>query len=165
MLDHEDSWPFSVTHCFVSFKKSVKVLKRLPDIQFCFNLKIIPLCHTLSKAFDVSKNTDRTSWRSSKDLYIWCVIDWSWLVQESPSLKPDRFCDIKLFSVKNLNMLSYNNLANILPETGSKEIGDNSLNLAYCFFYRQELRWLFSILRGTSHFLNITGKLCLVVCK
>ena len=71
----------------------------------------------------MSKKTDRTSWPSSKDLYIWCVIDRSWLVQEPPGLKPDWFCDIKLFSVKNLNMLSYNNLSNILPKTGSKEIG------------------------------------------
>ena len=44
-------------------------------------------------------------------------------MQESPGLKPDWFGDIKLFLVKNLNMLLFNNLSNILPETGSKEIG------------------------------------------
>ena len=86
-------------------------------------MKIRPLCHTLSKAFDMSKNTDRTSRPSSKDLYIGCVVDRSWLVQESPGLNLDWFCNIKLFSVKNLNMLSYNALSNILTETGSKEIG------------------------------------------
>ena len=45
------------------------------------------------------------------------------VTKESSRLKPDWFCDIKLFLVKNLNMLSYNNLSNILPETGSKGIG------------------------------------------
>ena len=45
------------------------------------------------------------------------------VTKESSRLKPDWFCDIKLFLVKNLNMLSYNNFSNILPETGSKGIG------------------------------------------
>ena len=44
-------------------------------------------------------------------------------MQESPDLNPDWFWDTKLFLVKNLNVLSYNNLSNILPETGSKEMG------------------------------------------
>ena len=61
ILDHEDSGPFNTTLCFLKFKKSVRVLKRLPDMPFCFNLKIRPLRHTLSKALDMSKNTDRTS--------------------------------------------------------------------------------------------------------
>ena len=52
ILDHEDGWPFNTTLCFLSFKKSVRVLKRLPDMSFCFTLK----------------NTDQTSWPSSKDL-------------------------------------------------------------------------------------------------
>ena len=44
----------------LNFKKSVRVLERLPDIPFCCNLKIRPFCHTLSKALDVCKNTDLT---------------------------------------------------------------------------------------------------------
>ena len=136
MLDHEDSWPFNTALCFLSFKKSVRALKRSPDIPFCHNLKIRPLCHTLSKDFDMFKNTDRTSWPSSKDLYIWCVIGRSWLAQERPGLKLDSFCDIKLFSVKNLSMLSYNKLSNILPETGSKEIGGYFFNSCLLFFFK-----------------------------
>ena len=123
MLDHKDSWPFNTTLCFLSFKKSLRVLKRLPDIPFCFHLEVRPLYHTLSKAFGMSRNKVKTWWLSWKDLCIWCVINRSWLVPESPGLKPDWFCDIQIFSVKNLNMLSYNILSNILPETGSKEIG------------------------------------------
>ena len=87
------------------------------------------------------------------------------VTKESSRLKPDWFCDIKLFLVKNLNMLSYNNLSNILPETGSKGIGRQFLRSFLLFFKRQELHWIFSIQRGTSHFLNTTKKLFLVVCK
>ena len=42
MLDHQDSWPFNTTLCFLKFKKSLRVLTRLPDMPFCFNLKIGP---------------------------------------------------------------------------------------------------------------------------
>ena len=68
MLDHEDSRPISTTFWFLSFKKSVRVLQRLPDVPFCFNFKIRPLCHTLSKALDIFNNIDRTSLTLSKDL-------------------------------------------------------------------------------------------------
>ena len=44
-------------------------------------------------------------------------------MQELRGLNPDWFWDIKLFSVKDLNILSYNNLSNILLKTGSKEMG------------------------------------------
>ena len=62
---------------------------------FYFNLKIIPSCHTLSNAFDISRKTLLTSNPSSSDLYISRVIDKSWLTQESPGLKPDWFCEIR----------------------------------------------------------------------
>ena len=66
ILDHGDNWPFNTTLCCLSFKKSVKVLKRLPDILICFNLKLRPLCHTLLKSLGMSKNSNLTSWLSSK---------------------------------------------------------------------------------------------------
>ena len=143
MLDHEESWPFKTTFCFLSFKKSVRVLKRLSDMPFCFNLKIKPLCHTLSKAFDMSKYTNQTSWSYSKDYYIWCIIDRSCYVKESPGLKPNWLGDIKLYSVKNWNMLSYNNISNILSEIGSKEIGWHFYGfwLWLLFFQIKELHW------------------------
>ena len=46
----------------------------------------------------------------------------SWVVHESPGLKPDWFGDIKLFSVKNSYVLLYNILSNTFPATGSKDI-------------------------------------------
>ena len=61
---------------------------------FCFNLKIIPLCQTLSNAFEISRKMPLTSNPSSKDLHISCVIDKCWLIQESPGLKPDWFEEI-----------------------------------------------------------------------
>ena len=49
-------------------------------------------------------------------------MDKSWLIHESPGLKPDWLGEIELFSVKNSYIL-YNILSNIFPATGSKDIG------------------------------------------
>ena len=70
-----------VTLCFLSFKKSDKTLSSLPEIPFCFSLKIIPSCHTLSNAFEISRKTPLTSNQLSKDLCISWVIDKSCLIQ------------------------------------------------------------------------------------
>ena len=40
-------------------------------------------------------------------MYLLCVMDINWLIQESSGLKPELFNDIKLWSVKNLNTLSF----------------------------------------------------------
>ena len=65
---YNHSWPFHTTLCFLSFQKSVRILNRLLDITFCFDLKLRPLCHTISKALERSKNIDQTSWPLLKDL-------------------------------------------------------------------------------------------------
>ena len=44
-------------------------------------------------------------------------------MQESTGLKPDWFLGIKLFSMKNSNIQSYNNLSKILPAIRSNGIG------------------------------------------
>ena len=54
---HGEFWPFNTTLCFLLFKKSVTVLKRLPDIPFCFSLKGSPSCQTLSNALEISRKT------------------------------------------------------------------------------------------------------------
>ena len=51
------------------------------------------------------------------------MIDRSWLIHESPGLKPDWLGDTKFFSVKNSYMLLYNILSNIFPATRTKDIG------------------------------------------
>ena len=50
-------------------------------------------------------------------------VEQSWLIQESPVLKPDWFWDIKLFAMKISNILSYKNLSKILPAIESNDIG------------------------------------------
>ena len=42
-------------------QKVSKLSSRLPDIPFCDSLKIITLCHTLSKALGISRKTLLTS--------------------------------------------------------------------------------------------------------
>ena len=44
------------------------------------------------------------------------------LVQKSSGFNPEWFCDTKLLLVKNLSILSYNNVSNILPEIGTWKI-------------------------------------------
>ena len=48
---------FKTTLCFLFLKKSHDKFKSSPDMSFCFNLKVIPFCHTLLNAFDVSRKT------------------------------------------------------------------------------------------------------------
>ena len=54
---------FAAEFAFLRIEKSefslVRKLKRLVDIPLCFSLKR-PLCHTLSKALDISRNTPLT---------------------------------------------------------------------------------------------------------
>ena len=62
----DEDWPFKTTLCWRFFKKSIKRHSSLSFIPFCFNLYISQLCHTLSKAFDLSRNTPLTSKPLSK---------------------------------------------------------------------------------------------------
>ena len=112
-----------ITRCFLSFKKSRKRFSKFPDMPFWVSLKMIPSCQTLSNAFEISRNTRVTSRPSSKELYISWVIDKSWLIQESPCLKPDWLAEISLFSIKNSNISLNINLSRIFPHIGSSDTG------------------------------------------
>ena len=59
-------------------------------------------------------------------------LDVSWLVHESPGLKPDWLGDIKLFSVKNSYILLYNILSNIFQQQEAK-ILDGSFSSSFPF--------------------------------
>lgn len=48
-------WFFNTTLCCLFLRKSDNKFKSLPDISFCFKLKIIPSCHTLSYTFNISR--------------------------------------------------------------------------------------------------------------
>lgn len=56
------------------------------------------LYRTLIK--EISRKAPVTLKPSSTYLYMWCVIDKSWLTQEFASLNPDWFSVIRLFSVR-----------------------------------------------------------------
>ena len=56
-------------------------------------------------------------------IYISWVIDKSWLMQESPGLKPSWFEEIKLFSIKNLNISLNISFSSISRQIGSNETG------------------------------------------
>ena len=102
-----------------------------PDIPFCSNLKMRPACQTLSNAFDMSRKTPQTSYLSSSDACIPWVIDKSWLIQESPGLKPDWFVEIRWFVMKKLNISLYKRRSNIFPQIGRSEIGSDIV----CHFF------------------------------
>ena len=65
----EEVCPLRTALCFLFLKKFDNRFKRLPDIQFCFSLKIMPSYYNLSKALDMSRNTLRISKPSSNDWY------------------------------------------------------------------------------------------------
>ena len=48
IFDHLECWPFKTTLCLLSFRKSIEIFNKLTVTPFCFNLKIRPLCQTLS---------------------------------------------------------------------------------------------------------------------
>ena len=119
----DECWLFKTTCCFVDFKISFKRRSNLSEMSFFWSLNIRPVCHTLSSALEISKNTLWNSKPSSKDLYISCAIERSWLMQESPPLKPNWCDDIKLLPIR----YGYNSLdiecSNILPQIASCETG------------------------------------------
>ena len=91
----------------------------------CLNLKINPSCHTLSKAFDISRNPPLTSRVGSalKAVYKSWAIDSSWFVHESFGLKPDwrsesNFCSSR-YSKRDLKI----SFSNISPNTGNIKAG------------------------------------------
>ena len=48
--DQSETCLFNKALCFLFLKKSHKRFSKLPDIPFCFNLKMRPSCQTLSNA-------------------------------------------------------------------------------------------------------------------
>ena len=59
---HDNNWPLKAILCWQFFTKFIKRHSNLSLLLFCFNLYIIPLCHTLSEAIDMSRNTPLTSY-------------------------------------------------------------------------------------------------------
>ena len=60
ILAQDELLPLRIGLCFLFLKKSVKRLNKLPEILLGLSLLIIPSCGTLSKAFEMSRNTPLT---------------------------------------------------------------------------------------------------------
>ena len=69
-LVHVETCPFKTTLFSLFLKKLHDKFKSLPDEPFCFNLKIIPSCHTVSNALEISKKTLLTSKKHSQTICI-----------------------------------------------------------------------------------------------
>ena len=53
--DQLEHWPLSTTCCSLSPKKLLSRLRRFPEILICSSLNSNPSCHTMPKAFKISK--------------------------------------------------------------------------------------------------------------
>ena len=68
--DESETCPFNKTFCFLFLRKSHKRFSKLPNISFCFNLKMRPYAKVCLKPFDIFRETPLTLNASSNDLYI-----------------------------------------------------------------------------------------------
>ena len=123
--DQSDTWPFNKTLCFLFLRKSHKRFSQLPEIKFCFNLKMRLSGQTLSNAFVISRKTPLTSSTSLSDLYTSWVIAKSWFMQESSGLKAESLglSKISSFSIKNLNVSLKINFSKNFPQNSSRDTG------------------------------------------
>ena len=69
-----ENWLLKTTRRLLSLKKSRRRLSKFPNIPFWIRLKMIPSCHTLLNAFEMSRKTFLSSWISSK-IYINLMCD------------------------------------------------------------------------------------------
>ena len=66
ILTEDELWSLRITLCFLFFQKSVKRLNKFPEVALRLCLWIIPSCYTLSKAFEMSRNTSHNYHQSWK---------------------------------------------------------------------------------------------------
>ena len=61
ILAKDKLWLLRIIFVFYLLRNLLKRLNKYPEIPLRLNLWIIPSCHTLSKAFEISRNTPLTS--------------------------------------------------------------------------------------------------------
>ena len=91
------------TLCFILQRTSCKMLTIYPLKPVWHKLKSIPLCQTVSKALEMSKNIPQTLILLSKTFKISELIERSGLMQELTGLNPDCFGERSLLSKKSWN--------------------------------------------------------------
>ena len=129
---------------------------------FWDNLNKRPLCHNLSKVLEISRKTLLTSYPSSNDKKILCVMNNSWLMQEPLGLNSYWHCEIRLFSSKKINSLLKISLSSIFPHIGNNETGGNFLGFSYRL---KEHGFPFSITMETNHYLVLLWRLVAFVTQ
>ena len=98
MSPEDEHWQFKINLCFLLVKKSFCILIKHLNVSFWCSLQANPGYQTLSKALEMLRNNRRTSRPMLKSLRFSCLINSSWLIQESPGVKPECFEDFKPFS-------------------------------------------------------------------
>ena len=93
-----------------------------------FNLINRPWCHTLAKAFDISKNIAlvSTSGLQSNDDWISCTMERSWDTHKSPGMKPDWHLVNRSLSWKCANTELNKSFLKTSPKIGKRLIGHYS---------------------------------------
>lgn len=102
LFDCLERWTFQTTFCFPSFRKSAKMLNKLPVTPFYFDLKMRHLCQILLIALEISRKIPLSSKASLNDWCILCSVDMNHLC-----LKHDWFDDIIFYVMKNSSKLLY----------------------------------------------------------
>ena len=74
-LFYIETCSFKTAPCFLFLQKSHNKFESSADMLFCFDLKIILSCQTLSNTFDVCRKALLTLNPTLNDLYISCVIE------------------------------------------------------------------------------------------
>ena len=133
---YDETCPTKVTLCFLSFKKSDKTLSSLPEIPFCFSLKLIYQTLLRHQEKHLSLQT-----RYQK-IYIFRV-DKSCLIQESPGLKLDWFDENKLFSIRNWTFPYILVSQVFFHKLEAVRLVDSFSNIVYHLSYEFGLNWLF----------------------
>ena len=95
------------------FKKSIKRHSSLSFKSFWFNLYISPLCHILSKALEMHRNTPLTSMSLSKEVKISWIINRIQFPQNSQGINLEHFGEIRLLAKKYFNVIVYDTFVNL----------------------------------------------------
>ena len=125
ILLHLEVEPLNRTLWYLSDKKLSISFNKRPLMPLRLSLYNNPSCQSLPKAFEISRNTPRTSREGlqSKASYISWMIAISCWTHWSSGIKPDWCRERRLFSLKYLKKSLKMIRSNAFLQIGSKEIG------------------------------------------
>ena len=136
ILVHEEYCAFKTTVCFLKFKKWVIISN-----EFFWNTILLSFACPCAVPYQMLLKCLKIYLEPQEHrqkIFKFQVIGRSWLIHESLGLKPDWLEYVKLFSVKNSNILLHNILSNIFRTTGSKDIHGSFSSFFYLLFCEQK---------------------------